>query len=390
MNKTYDLIVVGAGVLGTFHAYHALRRGLSVLLLEKDSRPKSATVRNFGQVVPSGMKNPWFEYGRRSLEIYQDIQQNFDISVRKMGSVYIASDTEEQQLLHELKSLFDEKDYACQLLSSQQCLQRWPALRADYVREGLFFPDELSVEPIIMIRRLLHYMQEHFEQFTFLTSCPVNKLEAEPEHVRLLSNLPQPFYGKNVLICSGAEFKLLFPEIFQNSGLVVSKLQMMRSRPMPGVSLPGNILTGLTIRRYESFTECPSFAQLSTPAHYQPLKDWGIHILFKQSADGSIILGDSHEYAPAAKSDELGYEIREQVNQLIIKEAERIVSFKFDHLESSWAGFYSQHPDEFFFKKVDQRIHILTGIGGKGMTSSAGFAEQNLDAILQEDGGLSK
>ena len=33
---TYDLIVSGAGNLGTFHAYHALTMGKRVLLLEKD------------------------------------------------------------------------------------------------------------------------------------------------------------------------------------------------------------------------------------------------------------------------------------------------------------------------------------------------------------------
>jgi glycine/D-amino acid oxidase-like deaminating enzyme len=49
--KKYDLIVVGAGNLGTFHAYHALQMGKSVLMIEKDSEPMEATVRNFGQVA---------------------------------------------------------------------------------------------------------------------------------------------------------------------------------------------------------------------------------------------------------------------------------------------------------------------------------------------------
>lgn len=64
MNNNYDLLVVGGGVLGTFHAYHALQRGLKVALIEKDARPQSATVRNFGQVVPSGMNQKWQNFGR--------------------------------------------------------------------------------------------------------------------------------------------------------------------------------------------------------------------------------------------------------------------------------------------------------------------------------------
>ena len=110
MKNIYDLVVIGSGVLGTFHDYYALQQGYSVLLLEKDNHPRSATVRNFGQIVPSGMKASWFEYSRRSLEVYRKIQEEYDLSVRQNGSVYIASDEEEQQIIHELKASFDERD----------------------------------------------------------------------------------------------------------------------------------------------------------------------------------------------------------------------------------------------------------------------------------------
>ncbi|MDE5448610.1 FAD-dependent oxidoreductase, partial [Elizabethkingia meningoseptica] len=48
MENEFDLIVIGGGVLGTFHAYHALEKGLKVAILEKDKAPQSATTRNFG------------------------------------------------------------------------------------------------------------------------------------------------------------------------------------------------------------------------------------------------------------------------------------------------------------------------------------------------------
>ena len=38
MDNRYDLIVVGGGVLGTFHAYHASQKGLKVAVLEKNNK----------------------------------------------------------------------------------------------------------------------------------------------------------------------------------------------------------------------------------------------------------------------------------------------------------------------------------------------------------------
>ncbi len=379
----YDLIIIGAGVLGSFHAYHALNKGHSVLQMEKDNQPRSATVRNFGQIVPSGMKASWFEFSRRSLDIYSQIQKQYDLSIRQNGSVYIASDEEEQQILHELKASFDDRDYNNHLLSKQQCLEKWPALQSSYVKEGLFFPEEVSVDPLIMIHNLIAFMKAKFDRYTYLSSTPISQLEHGQNQVKVYCPNGDTFLGKKILICSGAEFNLLFPELFRESQLEVSKLQMLRTRAQPHVNLKGNILTGLTIRRYESFTECPSFLKLSLPPHYKELKKWGIHILFKQADDGSIILGDSHEYASAADKDSLNYEINHHINELITREAERIVNMKLDKLASSWIGFYSQHPDDIYSKKIGDNVYVLTGIGGKGMTSSAGYAEQNLPFILE-------
>jgi glycine/D-amino acid oxidase-like deaminating enzyme len=50
MKPMYDLIVVGSGVLGSFHAYHALKKGFRVANRERQNA-EGATIQNFGQVV---------------------------------------------------------------------------------------------------------------------------------------------------------------------------------------------------------------------------------------------------------------------------------------------------------------------------------------------------
>src|SRR5450631_4196777 len=138
MGKRYshfDLIIIGAGALGSFHAYHACTKGLKVLLLEKDIQPQEATVRNFGQVVPSGMsRGKWQQYGRRSLEIYKSLQSKFDISVRQHGSVYIASDETELTLINELRDINRKDGYPSMLLKQPDCLERYPGLKKDYCK----------------------------------------------------------------------------------------------------------------------------------------------------------------------------------------------------------------------------------------------------------------
>ncbi len=377
----FDLIIVGAGALGTFHAYHAAKAGRRVLLLEKDNRPVSATVRNFGQVVPSGLAGRWVGYGRRSLEIYKTIQAVADISVRPNGTVYVASDADEWQLLHELHDRFAAQDYPSELLSRQAVLTRFPLLRADYAVGGLYFDQELSVEPDRMIYRVIDYIQEQYG-VTYRPNTTV--IDCQPDAAAASVTLAggQRISAAKVLVCSGHEFRLLFPDVFASSDLIVSKLQMLQTPPMPDVSLRGNLLTGLTIRRYESFRECPSFAGLTTPDRLKPLQAQGIHILFKQALDGSMILGDSHHYADAQHVDDLGFDTHDHIDDLMLAEARRIVTFPIERMARRWAGVYSQTDREIFEHDMDPAIRIITGIGGKGMTSGAGYAEESVQGWL--------
>ncbi len=384
MKDKYDLIVIGGGILGTFHAYHALKLGKSVLQLEKDNFPVGATVRNFGQVVPSGMTGDWFKYGCRSLQIYQEIQAEFDISVRKNGSVYIASDEDEQTLLHELKSHYDTLGYSQNLMDTKAIVDKYPSIKASYAKEALFFDQEVSVEPNFMIYRLQEYMQAKFEHYTILFNAPVVDCASKEDGVEVCLAKGDKFKADKAILCNGYEFKLLFQELFNQSGQEISKLQMMRTLPIKNIGLQGNILTGLTIRRYESFEAyCPSFKSIHTPAHYEELQHWGIHLLFKTAPDGSVIIGDSHEYAGVDNFDDLGFNLNLYINQLMLKEAGRIVNFDVDQIASTWAGFYPQHPEKHIVEyDIDNRIHIRTCIGGKGMTASAGYTEASIQQIF--------
>jgi len=378
----FDLIIAGSGVLGTFHAYHALAAGKTVLILEKDQRPQEATVRNFGQVVPSGLPvGEWNRYGREATAIYKQIQAAYDISIRDNGSCYIASDETEMSVLEEMQQRFAADDYESILLTAAQVLDKYPVVKQSYAAGGLFFPQEVSAEPERMIHQLQEYLRFRYAgQVQFKYCTPVIDMQTVQDRVAVTIAGGAVFTAEHAFLCNGRDVRLLFPGLFAASGLVVSRLHMMATYPQAQVSLPGNILTGLSIRRYESFQSCDAYEALDTSAVAPELKQWGIHMLFKQRTDGSIIIGDSHEYAPVTEQDDLsGYYNEMHINELMIAEAAKIVDLPDWRMAQYWCGFYCQHNElDIFEHSIGDRIHIATGIGGKGMTTSAGYAAAHL------------
>jgi FAD dependent oxidoreductase TIGR03364 len=383
MKPMYDLIVVGSGVLGTFHAYHALKKGLRVAIIEKDKMPQGATIQNFGQVVPSGMDTKWQAYGRESLAIYKEIQSQIDISIRQKGSVYLASNEEEVQLIEELSQINQSNNYQSHLLTKEQCLDKYPGLRSDYVKAGLFFPEEVTAEPRTMIYKLQEFMIQNMG-LKLITNTSIINCDSTLNGVSLSSANNELFLAGKVIICNGNEFKNLYPKLFNESDLEVSKLQMMQTKPQHNYKLDGSILTGLSIRRYEAFYECPSFKAIKAKEDPNSLeKKWGVHILFKQAADGSVILGDSHQYADAKNIDDLGFDLDMDIDNFMIQEAKKIIDLPNYEIQNRWYGRYSQCKTKDIFEyTIGENIHIITGIGGKGMTGSAGFAKENITKIF--------
>lgn len=64
----FDLIVVGAGILGLSAAIQAQEQGLKVCIFEKNAKPVGATRRNFGMVGTSTLTHPEQQWRKYALE----------------------------------------------------------------------------------------------------------------------------------------------------------------------------------------------------------------------------------------------------------------------------------------------------------------------------------
>jgi FAD dependent oxidoreductase TIGR03364 len=379
----FDVICVGAGALGTFHAYFAAKKGKKVLLVERDFTPYEGTVRNFGQCVASGQEIPlWRERGIKALKTYKAIQAKTDITLRNNGTCYIASDDAEMRLLEEMHQYNMETDYESKLLGKEDVIYKYPALKPDYVKGALFYRQEISLEPRTAITKIIDFVQKD-GGVLFKNNTTVIRCEKHAGKIEILTADGSRYTADHVIICSGQEFKILFPEQFRSSGMRVSKLQMMQTEPMPQLHLPGNILTGYSIRRYEAFHSMPSYKTCCANFKDEEIESkYGIHILFKQAADGSIIIGDSHEYASAGNTESLDFGVDTYINNLMLREAKKVIDLPNWNIGSVWNGYYATHQDGIYDREVEEGIHIVTGIGGKGMSTGAGYAEEKINGMF--------
>lgn len=172
-NKTvYDCIVVGSGILGSFHAYYAAELGYNVLLLEKDEKPNKATVQNFGMIATGSIASSgaWEWFASHTNIIYRKLDREIEggISLRKDGSYLVASDEKECAVLKEICRVESGISY----MDHDDICRSVPYLNASYARCGLFFPADMSLDP----KQFIHTFHRHIgkkENLKILYHSPV-------------------------------------------------------------------------------------------------------------------------------------------------------------------------------------------------------------------------
>jgi FAD dependent oxidoreductase TIGR03364 len=380
MAQDWDLIVVGAGVLGSFHAYFAARRGWRTLLLERGDWPGEASVRNFGTLVPSAMHpGAWHRRALESVAIYRQLAPQVPFDLSPCGTLYPATTAGEEAVLEEFARLGPARGYGCELLDAGRAAALVGALNTDHVRAALYFPDDARVEPRGLFRRLIVWMSRELAvEYRPATVAVAVGAHGGTACVRTAAG--EELHARHAVVCGGADLRTLFPERLVGAGLVRCKLLMLRTVPLPAVHLPVTLASGLTLRRYASFRMCPAWQKLEAePVDAEVLRR-GIHILMVQDADGSLVIGDSHEYAPGDLDEVLDV----RTEELILAEAARLARGAGGPIAARWHGIYSLCPPaELFRETIDGVIHLVTGIGGKGMTTGPAVARETIDALAQ-------
>ncbi len=382
MNKQpWDVIIVGAGILGTFHAYFSGRKGLRTLLIEKNEFPSQASVRNFGMVIPSAMPNrEWHRLALESVTIYSQLAEELNFPLQKTGTQYLATTPLEAQVLREFAHYGPDLEHQCQFLDAHQSREANPVVSPETCQASLLFPDDVRLDARFFLKTLLTWMIEkklcHYQSSTVAV-----QVERDGTDCRVTTTDGAQWTAKHIVICNGSDFRLLFPQQFALSGLLRCKLQMMRTVPQEKVRLVSSLASGLSIRHYHSFRICPSWPQLKEEPINPELSKRGIHILMVQDSDGRIVVGDSHQYS----SSDLDDNPDAYTEELILQEARRFIHLPSWKISERWPGIYCLHPQrEIYWERIDERIHLITGIGGKGMTTSPALARESVGQIAKE------
>ena len=244
-----DVVVVGAGVVGTSTAWFLARHDAKVALIEKGRVAGEQSSRNWGWVRQQGRDRDELPIMMESNRIWRGLAEETgerDLAFTVAGCVYLAEDERKLATFEEWRDIAREHQLETRMLSAKEARETVPGVEGRWVG-GMLTPSDGRAEPFVAVPALARAVRRHGVSVT--ENCAVRTVETANGRVRGVGTERGPVRADRVVLAGGA-WSTYFAG---NAGLdlpqLVVRSTVARTRPAPDHGLPNIAAPGLTLRR---------------------------------------------------------------------------------------------------------------------------------------------
>lgn len=159
----YDVVVIGAGIIGSSTAYYLSKAGYKVALVEKGDIANGTSSRCDAVALISD-KKPGIdtEIGYKSIEMYKELAQelSFDFHFASRGSLYVCETDQELEVAKEYAVEQGHDGFDMKLVDSQELLDIEPKLAKD-LSGGIWTEVDSTMNPYLVCYAFIIEAKKH-------------------------------------------------------------------------------------------------------------------------------------------------------------------------------------------------------------------------------------
>jgi FAD dependent oxidoreductase TIGR03364 len=369
VGEPVDLVVVGAGVLGLAHALEAMRRGLSVVVVERDQRAIGASVQNFGHACVTTQMGRVLECALAARRTWVALAAEIGFWLSEAGSVVVARGDDEMAVLQQFA---ERRDGAVRLLGRRELATLAP-VDDDRVRGGAHLRADVRVDPREAVRALASWLDDRRGvEVRFST----NVVAVEPGAVRTSRGTVRCRWS---VVCVGHDLDRLYPDLAAGSAVRRCSLHMVALGAPAGRRYEPAVLTGSSMLRHPGFRDCPATADLERRVLLETpeIGERGVDLMFTQRPNGDLVVGGTHAYGRTIEPFS-----EEALDDLVLREVRRLLGAERLVVKERWQGQQAAGPHDFVVAAPHEDTRVVLATTGIGMTTAFGLAPQVLDDLL--------
>jgi glycine/D-amino acid oxidase-like deaminating enzyme len=349
---TYDVVIVGAGIVGAACAYFLMREGLRVAVLEKGIVGGGATAAGMGHLVAMDDSPAQLALTKLSLQLWRELKDGLPASAeyQQTGTLWIASDEEEMAEVRRKYELYTSVGLACEILDSAALAEAEPKLRrplAGALRvlgDGVIYPPAAAK----------FLLQEVSARGALFTDCDVRSID-----------------GATVVLGDGTRIA---------AGHVVNAAGCSATELTPGIVMRKRKGHLIITDRYPGFLR-HQVVELGYLKSAHSVTADSVAFNLQPRATGQVLIGSSRQYADESTTVDYGI-----VRRMIERACEYMPEVAALSALRIWTGFRAATPDKLPLigpSPEDPKVLLATGHEGLGITTSMATARLITDMLFQ-------
>ena len=344
MTEAFDAAIIGAGIVGAACADEFARRGMRVVVVDREFAGSGATAAGMGHIVVMDDSEAQFALTRYSQQLWQSLRAELpdEVEYESCGTIWVAADEEEMAEVRRKHEYYGARGVPTEILDSRRLKQLEPKLR-DGMAGGLLVPEDAVLYPPCAAQFLIERAQSRGAKLRIGVSVS----NIGEESVRLSDG--SEFAAKIIVNAGGADAALLSPgiEIMKRKGHLVI------TDRYPGFL--GHQLVELGYLKSAHTVSSDSVA-----FNVQPRRT------------GQILIGSSRQYG--AEHGEVDHGI---LTRMLERAREYMPGLGRMSALRTWTGFRAATPGKLPLIgpwPADQSVFLATGHEGLGITTSLATA----------------
>ena len=352
-SSSFDVAIVGAGIVGAACAAECAAEGMRVAVIESEVPGGGATAAGMGHIVVMDDSEAQFALTHYSRTLWNELapQLPSDAQVDPCGTMWVATNDDEMAEVARKREFCRTKGVAAEVLDAKALEEAEPNLRKG-LSGGLWVPDDLVVYAPCVVRYLL------------------DQAKARGAEMRVGS----------AVVAISAEGVRLGDGSVVSSKVVVNATGTGAAEFVPGLELKKRKGHLVITDRYPGFVR-HQLLELGYLKSAHSLTTDSVAFNVQPRRTGQVLIGSSRQYGAEDSKVEA-----HMVRRMLARAIEFMPELARLSVVRTWAGFRAATPDKLPLigpSPVNDRHFLATGHEGLGITTSLGTAKLIVDQIMK-------
>jgi glycine/D-amino acid oxidase-like deaminating enzyme len=352
MTSTFDVVIIGAGIVGSACAVECVNEGLKVAIIEAKIIGGGATAAGMGHLVVMDDSEAQFALTNYSCKLWREVKEELPRSVEyeTCGTMWVAADDEEMEEVCRKEKYYTERGVAVEVLDGRALAEAEPNLRHG-LAGGLRVPSDSVIYPPCAAKYFVDRVVDAGAKL--LMGKAVKEIKSDG-----VSLVDGGFISAGVIVNAAGSWS---PTL--TSGIAVKKRK-------------GHLLI---TDRYPQFVR-HQLVELGYLKSAHSVTSDSVAFNIQPRKTGQMLIGSSRQYG--VESSQIDAPI---MNRMLDRAMEYMPTLNQLSAIRTWTGFRAATPDKLPLigpHAGHERLYLATGHEGLGITTSLGTAKLLVDQIV--------